>query len=75
MFDALKPCLTEGKGAVPYREVAEKLGVGEGTVKVAAHRIRDRYRKQLREEIAQTVASQDEVEEELAHLRAVFSRG
>jgi RNA polymerase sigma-70 factor (ECF subfamily) len=42
----------------------------EGTVKVAAHRLRQRYRELLREEIAQTVASPDEIEEEVRYLFA-----
>lgn len=75
VFDALKPCLTEGKGAVGYAAVAAELGLDEGAVKMAAHRLRQRYRVALREEIARTVASPDEVEDELRHLRAVLSGG
>ena len=45
----------------------------EGSVKVAVHRLRHRYRDVLREQIAQTVTTRTEVEEELRDLLAVFS--
>ena len=47
--------------------------MSEGAVKVAAHRLRQRYRELLREEIANTVAGPEEVEEELRHLFAALS--
>jgi RNA polymerase sigma-70 factor (ECF subfamily) len=71
-FDALKPFLTADKDAIPYGEVAGKLGTTEGAVKVAVHRLRKRYRQLLREEIAHTVAGPAEVEEEIRHLFAAF---
>ena len=40
----------------------------EGAVKVAAHRLRERYRRLLRDEVAQTVSSADEIDAELRHL-------
>ena len=67
LFDALKDHLT-GSRAVGYRATAARLGMTEGAVKVAAHRLRQRYRELLREEIAQTVASPDEIEEEVRYL-------
>lgn len=73
VFDAVKPCLTQGKGAVSYAEVAAALGMDANAVKVAAHRMRQRYREALREEIAQTVASEEEVEEEFQYLREALS--
>jgi hypothetical protein len=48
------------------------LGMSEGAVKVAAHRLRLRYRELLREEIANTVTGPGEVEEELRHLFAAL---
>ena len=74
MFDALKPCLTLGKGAAPYAEVALALGIGENAVKVAVHRLRHRYREAIRAEIANTVSQEDDVEEEFHYLREVLSR-
>jgi RNA polymerase sigma-70 factor (ECF subfamily) len=67
LFHALKDHLTGGQ-AVSYATTAASLGMTEGAVKVAAHRLRQRYRELLREEIAQTVASPDEIEEEIRYL-------
>lgn len=72
-FALLKSFLTAGAETVPYAEVAVTLGTSEGAVKVAVHRLRKRYRALLREEIAHTVASPAEVDEELRHLFAAFS--
>jgi RNA polymerase sigma-70 factor (ECF subfamily) len=52
--------------------LAKKLGVSEGAVKSAVHRLRQRYRQLLRDEIAHTVAGPAEVEEELRHLITVL---
>jgi hypothetical protein len=65
--------LTAGKGAVSHAEIAAKLGMSEGAVKVAAHRMRRRYRELLKEEIAQTVTGPEQVEEEIRALFSVFS--
>ena len=73
-FTALNPCLVGDRTAQPYAELAVKLGVSEGTVKSAVHRLRQRYRELLRDEIAQTVATTNEMEDELRHLFAVLSR-
>jgi RNA polymerase sigma-70 factor (ECF subfamily) len=62
-----------GEQMAAYAEIATKLGLTEGAVKAAVYRLRRRYRQLLREEIAQTVATGDEVEEELRHLFAVLS--
>jgi RNA polymerase sigma factor (sigma-70 family) len=73
LFAALHPCLIGDRTAQPYAELGEKLGVSEGTVKAAVHRLRQRYRQLLRDEIAQTVAEPGEVDEELHHLFAVLA--
>jgi hypothetical protein len=73
LFTALNPCLVGERTSQPYAELAQKLGVSEGTVKSAVHRLRQRYRQLLREEIAQTVAEPGEVDEELRHLFAVLA--
>ncbi len=67
LFDALKDHLT-GSQSAGYATTAARLGMTEGAVKAAAHRLRQRYRELLREEIAQTVASPDEIEEEIRYL-------
>ena len=54
---------------------AEKLSMNEGTVKVALHRLRQRFGTLLREEVAATVGSDTEVEDELKHLLRVISAG
>jgi RNA polymerase sigma-70 factor (ECF subfamily) len=73
LFVGLKDTLTGGRSEIPYRELAARLGLSEGAVKVAAHRLRQRYRELLREEIASTVAGPEEVKEELKHLFAALS--
>ena len=72
LFAALHPCLVGDRTAQPYEELARKLALSEGAVKSAVHRLRQRYRQLLRDEIAQTVAGPGEVEEELHHLIAVL---
>lgn len=52
--------------------VAERLGMSDGALRVATHRLRKRYRKVLREEIAKTVADVDDVEDEIRGLFAAF---
>ena len=71
-FAALNPCLVGDRTAQPYQALAGKLGVSEGAVKSAVHRLRQRYRQLLRDEIAHTVAGPAEVEEELRHLITVL---
>ncbi len=75
LFAALNPCLVGDKTTHPYAELGTKLGLGEGAVKSAVHRLRQRYRQLLREEIAQTVAGPGEAEEELRHLFTVLAGG
>jgi RNA polymerase sigma-70 factor (ECF subfamily) len=72
LFDALKVFLTGEAGAPPLRQVAQLLGMSEGAVKVAVHRLRQKYRETLREEIAQTVAAQEDVDDELRQLLAAL---
>ncbi len=73
-FASLKEFLTAGKESRPYRRVAEELGMTEGAIKVAVHRLRRRYRELLTEEIAQTVADPAEIDEELRELFAAVGR-
>ncbi len=73
LFQALQVYLQAGERGANYHEVAVKLGMTEGAVKVAVHRLRRRYRELLRAEVAQTVRSPSEIDEELRHLFAVLS--
>ena len=73
LFDALQPTLAGAPGAAAYARTAEALGMTEGAVGVAAHRMRKRYGVLLREEIGATVASEEDVEDELRHLLQVVA--
>lgn len=68
----LEPFLVDGADQGAYREVATELGTSAGAVKVAVHRLRRRFGELLRAEIAETVGSREEVDEELRHLLAVL---
>jgi RNA polymerase sigma factor (sigma-70 family) len=75
LFATLNPCLVGERTAQPYANLAAAMGVSQGTVKSAVHRLRQRYRQLLREEIANTVGRAEEVDEELRHLFAVLACG
>jgi hypothetical protein len=70
-FEQLKACLT-GDNPERYREIALTLGTTENAVKTAVHPLRERYGRLLREEVAETVASAAEVDEEVRHLLSVI---
>lgn len=74
LFDALKPCLIGSQELQPYAVLAGGLRMTEGAVKVAVHRLRERYRERLKGEIAHTVASPVEVDGELRHLFRALAR-
>jgi RNA polymerase sigma-70 factor (ECF subfamily) len=71
-FERLKVLLWGEKGSPPQAQVAAELGMTEGALQVAVHRLRQRYRELLRLEVAQTVSSPAELDEELRHLIAVI---
>ncbi len=73
LFDQLKPTLTEARGSTSYAALAVQLGISEAAVKMAVHRLRQRYRQVLRAEIAETVADPDEVEDELRQVLRTFT--
>jgi RNA polymerase sigma-70 factor (ECF subfamily) len=73
LYAALQVAVTGGAGAVAYAELSLRLGQSEGALRVAVHRLRQRYRQVLREEIGHTVEREDEVDSELADLRRVLS--
>jgi RNA polymerase sigma-70 factor (ECF subfamily) len=75
LFDALKPALVGRSETQPYADLAVQLGMTEAAVKVAVHRLRDRYRQKLRQAVAQTVADPAEVDSELRHFFRVLARG
>jgi RNA polymerase sigma-70 factor (ECF subfamily) len=67
-FAELKIILTAGPRSIPYATLAERLGIAEGTVQGAVHRLRKRYRAILLDEIAATLDDQAGVEEEVRDL-------
>ena len=71
-FDQLKAFLTGAKTS-SYAAIAETMETTEGAAKVAVYRLRTRYREMIRSEIAQTVDSPDEVEDEIRRLFEVMS--
>jgi DNA-directed RNA polymerase specialized sigma24 family protein len=68
LFNYLRPTLEGDDRAESYRDVGTALGLSEGAVKVAAHRLRARYRDLLREEVGRTVVDPAEVDAELTDL-------
>ena len=76
LFEALRPMLTSDAAAdvAPYRRVADDLGMTEGAVKVAAHRLRREYRELLRQGIAETVERPEDVDDEIRDLFAALGR-
>ena len=74
-FPALKPWLTGDKQGVSQTDLAVRLGMSEGALRVALHRLRKRFRELVREEIAGTVGDSSHVREEMGYLLEVLSRG
>ena len=72
MFRAVRDLLSGEREKGIYAGIAERLSMGEGAVRVAVHRLRQRYGELLRREIAQTVDGPEEVEEELRYLLAAL---
>jgi len=68
LFRELKNFLGGDGGGSSYAEVAARLQMNEGALRVAVHRLRRRYREILREEIASTVATPEQIEDEIRHL-------
>lgn len=73
LFDQLKLFLTAGRGESAHKDVADVLGMEEGAVRVAVHRLRKRYRQMLREEIAQTLSDPQMIDDEMRALFGAFA--
>jgi len=71
----LGPFLLGGSPAGTYAELAAQVGLSEGALKVAIHRLRKRFGELLRQEIARTVDDPAEVVAELRYLIEVVGRG
>jgi len=72
MFDALEAQLVHHAETGPWRQLAVRLGLSEGTVKMRVHRLRRRFGELLRVEVAQTVTSPAELEDEMRYLFALW---
>jgi RNA polymerase sigma-70 factor (ECF subfamily) len=75
VFDVLSSCLTAERQDVSYATFAKILGIQETAVKNLMHRLRERYRALLREEVAETVGGENEIDDELRYLCAALSAG
>jgi len=71
-FELLQGFLTGEGEDIPYKEAADRLGMSEGAVKVAVHRLRQRFGAVLRDEVARTLADPGDVDDEIRHLFAAF---
>jgi len=73
LFEAFEVFLSGEPAPMSYADLGDKLGMSEGAVRVAVHRLRRRYGELLRLEIAHTVASSKEIDEEIRHLIAALA--
>lgn len=73
LYAILQPCLDPAVTAPSYATLATRLSRNEGAVKVAVHRLRGRFRTVLRREVALTVQTAQDIEDELAYLRDVLA--
>lgn len=73
LFERLKEYLWGEAGQATYASIASELGLTPTAVKVAAHRLRQRFREVLRAEIAHTVTTESDIDDELRHLFDVVS--
>ena len=73
LFAALRPALLGTPEKVPYADIAADLACSESAARVAAHRLRTRYRNLLREEVARTLDDPTAIEDEIRELFAAFT--
>lgn len=71
-FEQLKVFLSGSKKETDYTAISTSLGLSAGATRVAAHRIRRRYKQLFRDEIAQTVSTPEEIDDEINHLLSVL---
>ncbi|HXP62690.1 MAG TPA: sigma-70 family RNA polymerase sigma factor [Dongiaceae bacterium] len=74
LFDCLADSLTGAAPSQPHAQLAGKLGLSEAAVKMTIHRLRQRYGELLRLEVAQTVVTPAEIDEEPRHLLRALAR-
>ena len=72
-FDELKPFLVDKQAAGSFADIAARAGMTEASLKWAVHKLRQRYRELVRDEIAQTVSTAEEIDDEIRHLFSVLT--
>jgi RNA polymerase sigma-70 factor (ECF subfamily) len=72
LFEDLKGLISLDVTIAAYDDIAARHGLTEGAVKAAAHRLRQGFRTALRHAIAETVTSEEEIDDEIRHLFSVF---
>jgi RNA polymerase sigma factor (sigma-70 family) len=75
LFDGLSGALAGSRNSVSYAELAKRLSLTDGNARVAVHRLRKRYRELLLTEIANTVRSPEDINDELHHLFKTMLEG
>jgi RNA polymerase sigma-70 factor (ECF subfamily) len=73
LFEELRPFISGDDNDVAYPDIAARVQLSEGAVRVAVHRLRQRYGECVRSEIARIVQRPEEIEEELRHLLRALS--
>jgi RNA polymerase sigma-70 factor (ECF subfamily) len=73
LFDSLRPFISGSDDDVSYAELSRRLQMSEGAVRVAVHRLRQRYSETVRAEIGRIVHRPEEIDEELRHLFSALS--
>ena len=74
VFEELRGFLPGGHGNDSRAELASKRGISIGAIDVSVHRLRQRFGALLRQQVAQTVSSESEVDEEIRYLMSVLGR-
>ena len=74
VFQLIRAGLPGGTGLKPYAEIGVEVGMTEPQIKLEIHRVRRRFADRLREEVADTIADQDQLEDELRYLLCVMAR-
>jgi DNA-directed RNA polymerase specialized sigma24 family protein len=73
LFARLRPVLQVDKLAPSYSAIGVELGMSDGAVRIAAHRLRLRYRELLRDEVGRTTDDPAAIDEEIADLMTTLS--
>jgi RNA polymerase sigma-70 factor (ECF subfamily) len=72
LYELLQPLLLGEKPSATYAQFGLQLGMTEGAVRIAAHRMQNQYRDLLRAEIAQTISNPADLDDEIRHLASVL---